>query len=133
LFEENGPVVFVRIDDGTNERASIGHIDTDVKKIFEEPEKREDEAVGLAVVEEKSGAEEWNEKFAKRAAEKHQGVPEITEQRMTGFVNYQVDVVEDQEAGFVAPGIEEEEEIEGEDDAAAQVRDTGPVSGTMGR
>lgn len=52
---------------------------------------------------------------------------------MASFVNYQVDVVEDQEAGLVAPGIEEEKEIEGEDDGAPHARDTGPASGTIAR
>jgi hypothetical protein len=131
LREENGPVAFVAIDKRKVQGAGIGHVGADVEKIFEEPEEGEDEAVGLAVVKEKSGAEEWNEKFAEGAAEDHYCVAVKAEEGMAGFVDDEVGVVEEEEAGSVTGGVEEEEEIESEAECAAETGDGGPVVGAV--
>lgn len=131
LPKENGPIALIGIDEGKDEGACVGHVGADVEKIFEEPEEREGQAVGLAVKKEKSGAQKRDQELTERAAENHKGVPEVAEEGMAGFVDDKVGVIEEEEAGIVAPGVEQEEKVEGEANAAAKTGNTRPVIGAI--
>jgi hypothetical protein len=131
LLEEQGPIAFVAIDERKDESAGVGHVGANVEKILAEPEKREGEAVSLAMKEEEGGAQERNDEFAESAAKKHHGVAEVTEERVAGFVDDEIGVVEEEETGGVVPGVEKKKEIEREDDDATSARDVGPVVGAV--
>lgn len=129
LAEEEGPVA----DFGVDEREGVGsrvfHVGADVEEVFEEPESGESEAAGLTVEIKVDGAEEWNEKFAERAAEKHERVAAPGEEEMAGFVDHQIDEVWKEEAGGVAEGVEEEQSVDEEPRAAGNAGDGIPGLG----
>ncbi len=127
LGEKDGPITFVTVDERKDEGPGICHVSADVKKILKEPEERKREAVGLAVEKEKCGAQKRHDEFPERATENHHGVAEVAKEGMAGFVDDQVCVVEKKEAGGVAPGVEEEEEVEREDDGAAEAGNASPM------
>ncbi len=131
LGKKDGPVTFVTIDEWKDEGAGIGHIGADIEEIFEEPKEGEGQAVSLAVIEKESGTESGHDQFAEGSAQDHERVAEVTEERMAGFVNDKIGEIEKEEAGSVAPGVEKEEDIAGEDYGATDAGDAGPVLGPV--
>jgi hypothetical protein len=128
LAEEEEPIAGFGADEGQGVHASIGHVGADVEKVFEEPEGREGDAVGLALKEEIDGAGGGNDEFEERAAEKHEGVAEEAEEGMAGFVDHEVDEIGEKEIGGVEPGVEEKEDVENEPGAGAETRDGFPFA-----
>src|SRR5208337_2033087 len=57
LAEEEQPIAGFGADEGQGVHAGVGHVGADVEKVFEEPEGRKSEAVGLALEEEIDGVE----------------------------------------------------------------------------
>jgi len=133
LFKKNGPITFVGIDDWEDKGAGVSHVRANVKKVFEEPEEREGEAVGLAMEEEECSAEQRDQELTKGATQDHDGVAKPAEEEMSGFVDGEIGVIEEEEAGVVAVGIKEEEEIEGEAETAAEAGNACPVVGSVER
>lgn len=131
--EEDGPIAFIGIDNRADEGAGVGHVGADIKKVFEEPEEGEGQAIGLALEEEKGGTEKRDDEFTQSAAHNHEGVTAPAECGMTDFVDGEIGVVEEEEAGIVTPSVEQEEEIEREDDATADAGNAGPVVGAIER
>ena len=129
MAEEQGPVADFGVDEREGVGAGILHVSADVEKVFEEPESREDEAIGLPVEEKIERAEERNEKFAERAAEEHEGVAAPGEEEMAGFVDHQIDEVGKKEPGGVAGGVEEEESADEEPGGASDAGDGIPRLG----
>lgn len=131
LGEENGPITFVGVDERKRERTGVCHIRANIKEIFEEPENGEGKAVGLAMIEKEGGTKSRDNQFAKSAAEDHKRVTKPAEEGVAGFVNDQVGVIEEEEAGGVAPGVQQEENVERDDDGAAEAGDASPVVGAV--
>ena len=119
LFEQDGPVAFVGIDERKDEGACVRHVCADVQEIFEEPEERESQAVGLALDEEEGRTQKRHEKFREGAAENHQCMAAETEERVAGFMNREVGVIQEQEVGVVSPSVEKEEQITSKDNRTA--------------
>jgi len=111
LGEENFPVAVTRADKKKCAGAGVGHVSSDVEKIFEKPEGGEGEAVGLPVEKEIQAAEERDEKFAECSAEDHKGVAAPTEEEMACFVDHEINEIGKEKAGGVAEGVEEKERI----------------------
>jgi hypothetical protein len=128
LGEENFPVGVAGADEGQGCGAGVGHVGADVGEIFEEPEAAKSEGGGFALEEEIEGAQEGHEQFAEGSAENHDGVAEPTEEEMAAFVDDQIDVVEDEEAGAVCEGVEEEEGVETEPGDSGDARDGLPFA-----
>src|SRR5712692_299057 len=95
LGEEDGPVAVFGADEGQCGGAGVGHVGADVEEIFEEPEDAKSEAGGFALPEEIRGAEERDKEFNEGSAENHDGVAEPTEEKVSAFVDDQIDVVEE--------------------------------------
>jgi hypothetical protein len=129
LTEKEGPVADFGVDERESVGASILDVDTDVEEIFEEPENGKSEAVGLTVEIKVESAEEWDEKFAKCAAEQHEGVAAPGKEEMAGFVDHQIDEVGEQEAAGVAEGVEEEKSVDEEPGDASDSGDGLPGLG----
>lgn len=131
LSEEDGPIALIGVDQREAKRASIGHIGSDVQEILEEPEERKDEPVGLAMEEEKSHTKQRDDEFTQSATKDHDGMPERTKAGMTGLVDGEVGIVEEEEARIVPPGVEQEEEIEGQYGSSTNARDPRPLIGAI--
>lgn len=131
LREEDRPVTLVGINEGKRQRARVRHVRADIEEIFEEPENGEGQAVSLAVIEKEGGAQRRNDEFAESAAENHERVTKPTEEWMAGFVDDEIGEVEEEEARGIAPGVEEEEHVERNDDSAAGAGDASPVVGAV--
>src|SRR5713226_4197145 len=70
LAEKNRPVALVRADERQSSTARVGHVGADIGKIFKEPETGKGETGGFALPEKIDGAEQRDEQFAERSAEK---------------------------------------------------------------
>ena len=101
LAEEEGPVTDFGIDEREGAGAGVLHVGADIEEVLEKPESGESEAISLAMEIKVDGAEEWNEKLAERAAEKHEGVAAPGKEEMAGFVDHEIDEVGKEEAGGV--------------------------------
>ena len=83
--------------------------------------------------EEKSHAKQRDDEFTQSATQDHDGIPEQTKAGMTGLVDGEVGVVEEEEARIVSPGVEQEEEIESQYDSSTTARDPRPLIGAIER
>jgi len=80
--------------------------------------------VGFSAEEKIGRAGEGNYEFEKRAAHDHKRVAEAVfaatvenaEERMSDFVDHEIGVIEEEEAGTVLGGVEKKEEIERQSD-----------------
>ena len=119
LSEEDFPVAVPGADERERAGASVGHVGADVEKVFEEPECAEGDAGGFPAEEEICGAGEGDYEFEECAAHDHERVAEAVlsataenaEERMSGFVDGEIGVIEEQEAGAVVGGVEKKEEV----------------------
>jgi len=93
LTEQRTPVVFSPADKRQSLIACIGHIRSDIGEIFEEPEPAEGEPRCFALKKEICRAKERHDQFPERAAEDHQRFPKPAEEKVTPFVDDQIDVV----------------------------------------
>ena len=111
LIEENGPVAFIGVDEREDERTGVGHVGTNIEKVFEEPEEREGQAVGLPMVEEKGRTKKRNDKLTEGATKNHDGVAEPSEEVMSSLMDGEIHEIEEEKPGIISPGIEKEKEI----------------------
>lgn len=93
LFEQRPPVVFSPADQRQSLITCIRHIRSDIGEIFEEPKTAEGESRRFALKKEICRAKERHDQFAERAAEDHQRFPKPAEEKVTPFVDDQIDVV----------------------------------------
>src|SRR5205085_3329040 len=111
LAEENRPVACV----GSHQRQSlcprIRHVGADIRKIFKEPETRESKTGSLSLPEKISSAERWHDQLSKRAANNVHGFTEPTEEKMSAFMDDEVDVIEKKESGAVRPSVKKKKRI----------------------
>ena len=135
LGEEDFPVAVTGPDQKKRTRAGVGHVGADVEKVFEEPEGAEGGTSGFSAEEKIDGAHKGDDEFEERTAEDHKRVAEASfrataenaEERMAGFVNGEIRIIEEEEAGAVVCGVQKEEEIEREGDDGDRTGDAFPV------
>ena len=60
-------------------------------------------------------------------------MPKQAKGGMTGLVDGEVGIVEEEEARIVPPGVEQEEEIESQYDSSTNARDSRPLIGAIER
>jgi len=135
LSEENLPVAVTGPDKKKRAGAGVGHVGADVEKVFKEPEGAEGGTSGFSAEEKIDGTHKRHDEFEQCAAEDHERVAEAgfrataenAEKRVAGFVNGEIRVIEEEEAGAVVCGVKKEEEIEREGDDGDGAGDGSPV------
>ncbi len=128
LGEENGPVAFIGADQRQDGGAGVGHVGADVRKIFEEPENAEGETGGFALEEKVGGAEQRDDEFTKGSSEDVDGLAEPTKEEVAAFVDDQIGIVENEKAGTVGEGVEEEKSVETEPSDSREAGDGFPIA-----
>ena len=74
------------------------------------------------------GAGGRDDEFKERAAEKHDGVAEGTEEGMAGFVDHEIREINEEEIGGVGVGVEKEEEVGDEPGSDGEAGDGFPFA-----
>ena len=130
LSEEDFPVAVAGADKKKRASASVGHVSADVEKVFKEPERAEGGTGRFAAEEEIGGAGKWDDEFEERATEDHKrmaeaGFPaaaENAEEWVSGFVDHEIGVVQEEKTGMVTCSVEKEYEIEADGDQRDRTR-----------
>src|ERR1700744_1203841 len=119
--------MFVASDQRERLGAGVGHIHTDVQKVFEEPETAKGGGGDFPFPEEIKSAQHGDQQFAQSATQNHDGVTHPSKKYVTAFVDDQIYVVEEEEFGAVGCGVEQEEEKTREPGDSCGWRDRLPV------
>lgn len=135
LSEEEFPVAVAGADKKKRAGASVGHVGADVEKVFKEPERAAGGTGRFATEEEIGGAGKWDDEFEERATEDHKRMAEAgfraasenAEEWVSGFVDHEIGVVEEEKARTIARGVEEKEKIEGDGDQRDGTRNGLPI------
>jgi len=133
--EENLLVVLAAADQLNIHGAGGSHVVTDVQEILEEPEQAEGHAGDFAAEEKNAGQREGDDKFEKRAAKDHQRVPgadfvragKDAKKGMAGFVNREIDPVEEEKLAMAGKCVKKEESVQGQREPSCGTEDGFPV------
>jgi hypothetical protein len=134
LSEEDFPVAVTGADEKERAGACVGHVGADVEKVFKEPERAEGGTGRFAAKEEIGGAGKWDDEFEERATEDHKRMAEAgfrsaaenAEEWVSGFVDHQIGVVQEEKTGMVTCDVEKEYEIEADGDQRDGTRNGPP-------
>jgi len=135
LSEEDFPVAVTGADEKERALARVGHVSADVEKVFKKPKGAGGGAGGFASEEEISGASERDDEFEECAAEDHERMAEAgfsapaenAEEWVSGFVDHEIGLVQEEKTGTIVCGVEQKEKIEGDGDDGDGKRNRLPV------
>src|SRR5271168_4119746 len=107
LAEQRSPIVFATANQRQILRACIRHVRADIQKVLEEPKTAKRRSRRLALPKEIQAAKQRNQQFTERAAQNHDRLAKPAEEKMSAFVNDQIDEIDEQKIRAVRKSVDQ--------------------------